>query len=994
MIDRLLRALGDLGLRPTGEEIADAIWLASHTGPEPPPAEPPETAPPIQTPPATPPGTAAPAVPPPGTAPAEPSPGRVALPVRAPDPGLFATAGMPSAGALARAFRPLRDAGTGARRILLDERALSPAAPHLFLPETPTVRERAFDLALVVDTGTSMDLWRPAMRWLRSVIEHLGVFRDIRTWTVDTDRAIGGGWPTLGTGGGASGRRPGEVVMPARRQCVLVLSDCVGAAWRTGAMQRMLGEWGRRQTVAIVQVLPQRLWRRTALELTSVRWQRVSPAGRSNDRLICRDRADGTAPRGVPIPVLELQPRWLNSWATVISGTGTGWVNGLAHVISDRVDPVTEDADEAGAGAGREAEPSPSERVARFLAVSSPEAGSLARYFAAAVLTLPVMRLVQAEMAPHSTNGHLAEVFLGGLLLRQDDAGRARSPDSVRYDFRPGVREVLVGHLTRTEATRVLGLLADVSSSQRALLDDSSNMGFAIVNRMVLQSLRGAGTPVRQRRPARVPDAAPGTAPDGTPGDTPGDAPGDARGDVPRQAPAWPPRARRVSPIWGAVPSANPRFTGREPMLAKLRAKLEAGGSALLTCTLHGMGGVGKTQLAIEYAHRYGDDYDLVWWVPAQQRAGVRASLTELAHRLGPDGGAPPGADTTGGEPWSRALAALRSGEPCGHWLMVYDNADRPEELGELLPEGPGHLLVTSRNPVWSLRTDAIDVGVLTPEESVRLLRRHLPAERGLSDADAARMAQAAGGLPIALVQAAEWQASTSMPIDEHLRRFEDVLPSMLSDDLPPGYPVSLYATWQMAIDRLRADNPAAVELLELCALFAPEPIPLAMLTTDADTVLPSALGGTLGDSVAFDLALRDLRRFALARVDAARRTVEVHRLIQAVVRRKESMSPLRRVGLAHAVHLLLLRHAPADPADPDNWPRFKEIQPHLLPSEAYDCDLPEVRGLVLSQVRYLQASGDRRSARELGEPARLRWTGMYGKDHPDVQAMTRQLSA
>ncbi|MFC4052492.1 FxSxx-COOH system tetratricopeptide repeat protein [Actinomadura syzygii] len=966
MIDRLLRALGDLGLRPTGEEIADAIWLASHTGAEPPPAETSDTSS------DTPPGTAAPA--------------RAALPLRVPDPGLFATAGMPSARALAQAFRPLRDAGTGTRRTLLDERALTSAAPHLFLPETPTVRERAFDLALVVDTGTSMDLWRPAMRWLRSVIEHLGVFRDIRTWTVDTDRATGGGPPTLGTGGGASGRRPGEVVMPTGRQCVLVLSDCVGAAWRTGAMQRMLGEWGRRQTVAIVQVLPQRLWRRTTLELTPVRWQRVSPAGRANDRLLCRDRADGTAPGGVPIPVLELQPRWLNSWATVISGTGTGWVNGLAHVVGERADPVAEDADEAGPSP----ELSPSERVARFLAVSSPEAGSLARYFAAAVLTLPVMRLVQSEMAPHSTNGHLAEVFLGGLLLRQDDVVGPRSPDSVRYDFRPGVREVLVGHLTRTEATRVLGLLADASSSQRSPLDDSSDLGFAVVTRMVLQSVRGAGAPVRRRRPARVPDAVPEAAPRAVPDDAPGDAPGDAS----QQAPARPPRATRVPPIWGSVPSANPRFTGREPMLAKLRAKLEAGGSALLTCTLHGMGGVGKTQLAIEYAHRYADEYDLVWWVPAQQRAGVRASLTELAHRLGPDGGAPPGADTAGGEPWSRALAALRSGEPCGHWLMVYDNADRPEELGELLPEGPGHLLVTSRNPVWSLRTDAIDVGVLSPEESVRLLRRHLPAGRGLSDADAARMAQAAGGLPIALVQAAEWQASTSMPIDEHLRRFEDVLPSMLSDDLPPGYPVSLYATWQMAIERLRTDNPAAVELLELCALFAPEPIPLAMLTTDADTVLPSALGGTLGDSVAFGLALRDLRRFALARVDAARRTVEVHRLIQAVVRRKESMSPLRRVGLAHAVHLLLLRHAPADPADPDNWPRFKEIQPHLLPSEAYDCDLPEVRGLVLSQVRYLQASGDRRSARELGEPARLRWTGMYGKDHPDVQAMTRQLSA
>lgn len=921
MIDRLLRALEDLGLSPTGEEMADALWLAAHLGVRPPAAR------------------------------------RAGVRSASSDSHAIA---MPTALALARAFAPLGATGTEPRRAWLDEDAIAQVAPDLVPLVTLTAPDRPFDLALVVDTGTSMDLWRPTVRRLRSLLGHLGAFRDIRTWTVDTDSVPGEGPLTLSTGGGAPGRRPGEVVMPARRQCVLVISDCVGAAWQSGAMSRMLGTWGRRQPVAIVQMLPQRLWRRTALDPTAVRWQCAAPPGTANDRLTWRVRGGGPAPRGVPVPVLELQPRWLNSWATVISGTGTGWVNGLAQMVGEPGGRPPPWPDEADAGAP---DPTASERVARFLAESSPEAGSLACYFAAAALTLPVMRLVQREMAPHSTNGHLAEVFLGGLLVRGDDAARPGSPDEVRYDLRPGVREALLARLTRAEATRVMGVLADASSSQRSGPGDRPYLAdsrAAAVNRTVLTFVRGpAGTAPERRTPV----AEPATR-------TP------------------PPRTSRLPPLWGAVPSANPRFIGREPMLAELRGKLEAGGSALLTCTLHGMGGVGKTQLAVEYAHRYAGDYDLVWWVPAQQAANARASLTELARRLGPAGADP------AGEPWSRALAALRGGEPYGRWLLIFDNADRPEELGELLPQGgPGHLLVTSRNPVWSLRTDAIDVGVLTPEESVRLLRRHLPAGRALSDADAARMAQAAGGLPIALVQAAEWQAATSMSIDEHLRRFEDVLPSMLSDDLPPGYPVSLYATWQMAIDRLRDDNPAAVELLELCALFAPEPIPLAMLAADAGTGLPGTLAETLGDSVAFDLALKDLRRFALARVDGDRRTVEVHRLIQAVARRAESMPVLRRVNLAHAVHLLLLRYAPEDPDDPGGWPRLKEVQPHLLPAEVYDCDLPEVRRLVLRQVRYLRAGGDRRSARELAELARLRWSAMYGKDHQDVREIERELT-
>lgn len=925
MIERLFGELGALGL--TGREVADALWLAAHMRVDHRPA---------------------------------PAPA-VRYGVYEPD-----LATMPRPADLARALRPLRD-GRAAAATPRDGEVLAPGGRGLLPPVDAPRRDHRTELVLVVDTGESMDVWRPVARALRTMLGQLGAFGAVRVWTVDSDQSAGGDPPVLGTGAGARGRRPGEVVTPSGRQLVLVLSDCVGAAWRSGAMARLLARWGRSQPTAIVQMLPQRLWRRTALRLTRVRWRCGSPPGTPNDRLVWQDRADARQPGGVPVPVLEFQPRWFGSWATVVSGEGTGWAHGVAYVIGS--DDLAEAREEPGAEDGpadpaRDA-PSASERVLAFLASASPEALSLAGYLAAAPLSLPTMRLVQREMAPHTQTGHLAEFLLSGLILRVSD-----TPDRAEYDFRPGVRDLLLARLTRTEAMRVLGVVSDALSSQRPGLAPARPTGEeagpgsrARVSQTVLRS-------VVRPLPVRTPDTSRAA-----------ESPSTGR------PPPLPHRPPRSPAVWGTVPGRNPDFTGRRSTLEELRGALHVGGGSPLPFTLFGMGGVGKTQLAIEYAHRHAHDYDLVWWVPAQQPATVRASLTELAHRLGLAG------PDDAGEPWSRALAALRRGEPHARWLLVFDNAGQPGELGELMPQGSGHLIVTSRNPVWALQSGAVDVGTLTVEESVTLLHRLLRGRRRLSDADAERMAEAAGWLPIALVQAARWRAMTGMPIEEHLRRFDDLLPSMLSDDLPAGYPVRLYATWQMAIDRLREEDPSAVALLELCSMFAPEPIPLALLSGGGARGLPGPYAPLLADAAAFNVALRRLGRFALVRIDTDRETVEVHRLIQTIVRRKEALPELRRVNVGHAAHLLLRRYAPEDPADPAGWGRFKDIQPHLLPSEVYDCHLPEVRHLVVLQMRYLAASGDRRSARELAELARQRWTGLYGDDDPGQRAVREYLA-
>jgi NB-ARC domain len=956
MIDRLHGALAELGADLSAKELVDALWLAQYM--------------PFDRDPTMP----------------HPSP-RPRVPASEIDP-----APLPSMLALAGALGPLHRTlqAVKSARSQEQEAATALAERLPWLSVTRPAQQLAFDLALVVDTGPSMEFWRPTVRRFSAMLANTGIFRDIRSWQLDTDTAHGAR-PALRSQGGRRQRHPSELIAPGRRQVVLILSDCAGPAWRDDSVSSALTLWARQQPVAIVQMFPQRLWHRCALALDRVRWQSGLLPGTPNSHLRWQGRDRPGSSRGIAVPVLEFDARWLAGWATVLSGTGRGWVNGVAHVLTP---PAADEPARV-----EEALPSPADRLTEFSSFASPQAMNLACYLAAVPLALPVMQFVQRQMLPESAPAHLAEIYVGGLIYAVGGSRAHRG--AAEYDFHPGIRELLLTRLSRTEILRIMRVVADQVSSQLPTLTED-HLGpadrpapFALVGRRVIEQLRATGTvmtpPLGPVMPGPVTQPPTQDPYPERSADRP-HLPVDVGRSPADQPPAFrsiaPTPAARTSPVWGSgVPARNPSFTGRAQLLADLREKLERTGSATLSCTLHGMGGVGKTQIAIEYVHRFGADYDLVWWVPAQQRAGIRASLAELWHRVGDAG------NGGGDEPWARALEALRTGIPCARWLVVFDNADRPEELGELLPQGPGHLIITSRNPVWARRTDAIDVETLTTDESIQLLRTHMAHSPPLSDEDAARFARAAGGLAIALVQAAEWRASSGMAVSDHLKLFEDLLPDMLSDDLPPSYPVSVLATWEMAIDQLRRDDPPAVELLELCSLFAPEPIHRTLLSADTVTELPSTLSEVLRDQAALTRALWNLNRYALVRRDLKRDVVEVHRLIQAAVRRKKSMSEGRRTQLRHAIHVLLLRACDVDPADPLGWPARSRIQPHLVPSEAIDCELVQVRRLVLDQVSFLRASGDSQSAHELAQLAWIRWSSRLGPDHPDSVAAHRCLS-
>jgi anti-anti-sigma factor len=332
-------------------------------------------------------------------------------------------------------------------------------------------------------------------------------------------------------------------------------------------------------------------------------------------------------------------------------------------------------------------------------------------------------------------------------------------------------------------------------------------------------------------------------------------------------------RAQPAAPVraWGNVPPRNPAFTGREKQLTAIRDALLSGNRAAVQA-LHGMGGVGKTQLAAEYAHRFADDYDVVWWVDAERAKLFESQYADLAAVLGcAEPGTPPDAVR-------RAVLSdlhLRSG-----WLIVFDNAEDPEDLRDWLPNGPGHVLITSRSPGWFEVAVPVPIGVLPRGESVELLRNRVP---GLAEADAVRLAVALGHLPLAIAQAAVYLAETQMRVADYLTLLKDRATELLAEGKPATYRAgTLTAVTTTAYDRLRAADEDAADLAAICAFLPPRRIPVDWFTTCAER-LPGRLATRLADPLARNRLLAALARTTLAHLNGDGLTM--HRLTQAILR-------------------------------------------------------------------------------------------------------------
>ncbi|MEV6230017.1 FxSxx-COOH system tetratricopeptide repeat protein [Saccharopolyspora shandongensis] len=340
--------------------------------------------------------------------------------------------------------------------------------------------------------------------------------------------------------------------------------------------------------------------------------------------------------------------------------------------------------------------------------------------------------------------------------------------------------------------------------------------------------------------------------------------------------------------IWGRVPPRNPHFTGREDLLLSMREQFTDSESPVTVATLSGLGGIGKTQLAIEYVYRYLAEYDAVWWVSADSVERVQESLAELAHMLGVvlEDRTDPAA----------VIETLVRGFPTQRWLMVFDNVRGPDEVMPFVPQGPGHVIITSRHARWTLAASPLEVDLLGREEGIDLLRRSNPE---LTEHDADRLAEALSDLPLAITQAATWLTQTGMPVDHYLEELE----AARTRQSPNSSDSPLDAAWWVSLDRLRDTDPAALWVLRLCAFFEVRWVQRALLRPVADTDSPPELDKVLRDPLALSHALRSISRFALARINHGDNTLELHDLVRARIR--EQVSDDERTVLARLAEVL-----------------------------------------------------------------------------------------
>ncbi|GIH91542.1 hypothetical protein Psi01_21720 [Planobispora siamensis] len=425
-----------------------------------------------------------------------------------------------------------------------------------------------------------------------------------------------------------------------------------------------------------------------------------------------------------------------------------------------------------------------------------------------------------------------------------------------------------------------------------------------------------------------------------------------------------------VPQIWN-VPTRNAAFTGRGAVLETLRHQLVGGSAAVvLPQALYGLGGVGKTQVALEYAHRFKADYDLIWWVPSENRERINAAFEKLARELKIRVG------ESIAEVVEAVREALRLGAPYSRWLLVFDNAGDPDELRDFFPGGTGHVVITSRNQAWSSVAAPLEVDVFSQEESLEHLSRRVP---GLAARDALEVAAALGHLPIAVEQAAAWLAETGMPAATFVEQLGSETARVLSLGQPADYPHPVAVTWNLSLAQLRESSPSSVRLLQLCAFFAPEPISMSLLYSDEmiSSLLP--YDEMLREKMVLGRVIQEIGRFALAKVDQGNNTIQVHRLVQAVIR--SQMTEQEQEQACHEVHRILVGARPrqGEVDDPENWTRYDLIWQHLQPSRATECTEEETRQLLTDRVRYLWKRGDFDSALALGDELAGYWEEKFG---------------
>jgi tetratricopeptide (TPR) repeat protein len=429
-------------------------------------------------------------------------------------------------------------------------------------------------------------------------------------------------------------------------------------------------------------------------------------------------------------------------------------------------------------------------------------------------------------------------------------------------------------------------------------------------------------------------------------------------------------------PIWN-VPITARTFEGRGDVLASLADELAVDRRATVTQAhaVHGLGGVGKTQVVSRFAHEHRDEYDVVWWIRSEQEATRLADYAALSAKLE----LPGAAEANQADQVAIAKSWL---EGSGRWLLIFDNAPDPQAIAPLLPDGQaGHVLITSRHHAnWrSLGASPLQLNVWERQESVDfLLRSTGSTEQEVAD----QIADLLGDLPLALSQAAAYTSEQAITLNTFHSRLVTRAQSLLDKGRPLDYGATVMTTWDLAFEQVSADRPAR-ELLGVCSYLAPERIPRELLEMRVDAAESAE---TTPESV--DEMNQALLKYALL-TSAGEETLDMHRLVQQVAR--ERLTPDSRLASISRAIDLLNEAFPTQPRDPKYWPECGRLIPHALSviehARTSDTKSADLVSLMLRCATFLGARADYEQARDLVSRTLQLAEHAYGPSHPVVAA-------
>jgi tetratricopeptide (TPR) repeat protein/transcriptional regulator with XRE-family HTH domain len=458
--------------------------------------------------------------------------------------------------------------------------------------------------------------------------------------------------------------------------------------------------------------------------------------------------------------------------------------------------------------------------------------------------------------------------------------------------------------------------------------------------------------------------------------------------------------------IWMVPYLRNPHFTGREDLLAQLAQQLapqksESGNMCLVALTqrqaIKGLGGIGKTQIAVEYAYRAQEQghYTHLFWINAANEEAIIASFLTLADLL-------PAFAAREEKNQRKLIAAVHHWlQVCRDpWLLIVDNVDDPTLVQPYLPQqGLGSILLTTRATAIGWLATPLEVEQMGLMEGTQFLlhRAQRPSATDEESNEASNVVIALDGFPLALDQAGAYIEETGCSFGDYLQLYERHRSKMMArrGKQATNYPDSVATTWSLSFQQIEQAHPAAAELLHLCAYLSPDHIPEELFVQGA-AHWPIRLQQAVTDSFTFNELLEALLAFSLVKRLAHERLLSLHRLVQAV--QMDRMGPKEQRQWAQQVVYAVNALFPADAKEPDTWPLclryLEQVQVCDRLIQQYDLQLPEAADLLDRAGTYLREHASYNLAESLFKRGLVIAEQQLGPQHLQVASLLNNLGS